>query len=247
MKSLSCAVLAGVIALCCCATTAQANVIIGGTRVIFPAKDGEVTLRLTNDSARPALIESWIDRGDPKSTPEKIDAPFLVTPPLFRIEAHKDQSLRIIATPAQLPNDRESIFWLNVLEIPPKPTAVETQDKNILQLAIHSRLKLFYRPDHLPGDPLKAPSQLTWKTVTEGQGYVLEVRNPTPYHITITDLSVNVGGKPYTADTGMIDPLSVLRLTIKGLGHAPAAGTQVDYIIVNDYGASTTFKGSIAQ
>jgi len=170
-----------------------------------------------------------------------------VTPPLFRIEPHKDQSLRIIATPAPLPMDRESLFWLNVLEIPPKPTAAETQDKNILQLAIHSRLKLFYRPDHLSGDPLKAPALLTWKAVADGQGCVIEVRNPTPYHITITDLSVNVGDKSYVAETGMIDPLGVLRLTVKGLAHVPAAGTPVSYIIVNDYGAATTLKGLLAQ
>ena len=247
MTSLIRAVRVSLLAFCLCASAAQANVIIGATRVVFPAKDGEVTVRLSNDSARPALIEAWIDRGDPKSSPEKVDAPFLVTPPLFRMEAHKDQSLRIIATPAPLPLDRESLFWLNVLEIPPKPTSVETQDKNILQLAIHSRLKLFYRPDHLQGDPLKAPAQLTWKALAEGQGCVLEVGNPTPYHVTITDLAVIVGDKSYTAQTGMIDPLGVLRLTIKGLAHAPAAGTPVSYIIVNDYGAPATFKGTITQ
>ncbi|MBB5359326.1 chaperone protein EcpD [Rhodanobacter sp. ANJX3] len=246
MKSMGCGVLSYAFALLFCANVAQASVIIGGTRVIFPAKDGEVTLRLSNDSARPALIEAWVDRGDPKSTPEKVDAPFLITPPLFRIEAHKDQSLRIIATPAPLPTDRESLFWLNVLEIPPKPSSMETQDKNTLQLAIHSRLKLFYRPDHLPGDPLKVPAQLIWKVAPQAQGYVLDVRNPTPYHITITDLSVNVGGKSYASETGMIDPLGVLRLTIKGLSQAPAAGTPVNYVVVNDYGAATTFSGTIA-
>ncbi len=40
-----------------------------------------------------------------------------------------------------LPQDRESLFYLNVREIPPKP------DKpNVLQLAMQSRIKLFYRP-----------------------------------------------------------------------------------------------------
>ena len=230
---------------CLSATVAHANVLIAGTRVVFPAEDGEVTVRLTNDNNRPALVEAWIDSGDVKSTPDKATTPFLITPPLFRMEAHKEQSLRIIATPAPLPSDRESLFWLNVLEIPPKPTTAETQGKNILQFAIRSRLKLFYRPAHLPGDVQKAPEQVTWKVVADGQGYALEVHNPTPYHITFVQLSLDVGGKHYTAASGMVDPLGSLRLAIKGLTQSPATGTPIAYNIVNDYGATTSYKGSV--
>lgn len=245
MKNSICALGAALLVFCLFIPLAQANVIIGGTRVVFPAKDGEVTVRLTNDNTKPALIEAWIDRGDAHSTPDKVDTPFLITPPLFRMEAHKDQSLRIIATPAQLPTDRESLFWLNVLEIPPKPTGQEFVGKNLLQFAIRSRLKLFYRPAHLPGDVNKAPAELTWKTVPDGQGYALEVTNPSAYHITIVQLSVDVGGKTYTTDPGMVDPLGTLRMPLKGLTSAPTVGTQVAYTIVNDYGATTPFKGSV--
>ncbi len=123
--------------------------------MIFPAKEGEVTVRLTNQNATPALIEAWIDSGDPQSTPDKVHTPFLITPPLFRMEPNHDQSLRILFTHSEqpLPTDRESVFWLNVLEVPPKPSGPQFQDKNYLQLAIRSRLKLFYRPAGLPGDP----------------------------------------------------------------------------------------------
>lgn len=224
---------------------AKANVIIAGTRVVLPAKDGEATVRLTNDNVTPALIEAWIDRGDPHSTPDKVDVPFLITPPLFRMEPHKDQSLRIIATPATLPADRESLFWLNVLEVPPKPTGAQFSGKNLLQLAIRSRLKLFYRPADLSGDVAKAPAEVSWKAVAISHGYALEVRNPTPYHITIIKASLEVGGKSYAADTGMVDPLGTMRLPVKGLNQAPAAGTAVAYDIVNDYGATAPYKGTI--
>jgi P pilus assembly chaperone PapD len=237
---------ATLLTFCLSVPVAHANVVIAGTRVVFPAEDGEVTVRLTNDNIHPALIEAWVDSGDEHSTPDKVNTPFLITPPLFRMEAHKDQSLRIIATPAPLPSDRESLFWLNVLEIPPKPTGAEMQGKNTLQFAIRSRLKLFYRPAHLPGDVQKAPEQVTWKAVASGSNYALEVRNPTPYHITFVQLSLDVDGKHYTADNGMVDPLGTLRLTVKGLTHAPAAGTAVAYDIINDFGATASFKGSIA-
>jgi P pilus assembly chaperone PapD len=245
MKNPVCALGTALLALCLLAPLAHANVVIGGTRVIFPAKDGEVTVRLSNDNTTPALVEAWIDRGDEHSTPDKVDTPFLITPPLFRMEAHKDQSLRIIATPTTLPADRESLFWLNVLEIPPKPTGAQVAGKNLLQFAIRSRLKLFYRPAQLTGDPLKAAAAVTWKAVADGQGYALEAHNPTPYHITFVQLSLDIGGKHYVADTGMTDPLATLRLKVKGLTAAPAAGTPVAYDIINDYGATMPFKGTV--
>jgi chaperone protein EcpD len=228
--------------------SASANVVIAGTRVVFPAQDGEVTVRLSNDNTSPALIEAWIDGGDAHSTPDKVDTPFLITPPLFRMEAHKDQSLRILYSQGKqpLPSDRESVFWLNVLEIPPKPSGDETKGKNTLQFAIRSRLKLFYRPEHLPGDVQKAPEQVIWKVVADGQDYAIEVQNPTPYHITFIKLSLEVGGKQYSADTGMVDPLGTLRLKVKGLTALPAVGTPVAYDIVNDFGAAASFKGSVA-
>lgn len=233
------------VTLCLCTATAHASVIISGTRVVFPAKDGEVTVRLTNDNTRPALVEAWVDSGDPSSTPDKANAPFLITPPLFRMEAHRDQSLRIIFTSAQLPGDRESLFWLNVLEIPPKPSGPQFAGKNTLQFAIRSRLKLFYRPANLAGDANNAPGQLTWKAVADGHGYALEAHNPTPYYITIAKVSLTIDGKSYSTDIGMVDPLGTLRLKIKGLTAAPAAGSSVAYDCINDFGAGASFKGSV--
>lgn len=245
MNSLIHAARVGLLTLSLLASAANASVLVGGTRVVFPAKDGEVTVRLTNDNTHPALVEAWIDAGDPNSTPDKVSVPFLITPPIFRMDPHKDQSLRIITTPAPLPNDRESLFWLNVLEIPPKPTGKEYVGKNLLQIAIRSRLKLFYRPAGLKGDPAEAASEITWKAVSDGAGYALEVENASEYHITIAQLSIDVNGKSYDAAPAMVDPLSTLRMPLKGLTSAPLAGSVVSYAIVNDYGATTPLKGSV--
>jgi chaperone protein EcpD len=246
MKSLLCAARAALIALSLTATAASANVLIAGTRVVFSAQEGEVTVRLTNNNPHPALVEAWIDDGDPNSTPNTAKAPFLITPPLFRMEVSKDQNLRIVGTPANLPSDRESLFWLNVLEIPPKPSGPQYAGKNTLQFAIRSRLKFFYRPANLPGDANKAPEQVSWKAVADGQGYALEVHNPTPYHITVVQASLTVGDKAHSTDIGMVDPFGTLRLKIKGLATAPAAGTSIAYNCINDFGATVAFKGSVA-
>lgn len=238
---------ATVLALCLAIpVVAHASVVIGGTRVVFPAQQGEVTVRLSNEGVHPALVEAWIDTGNPDSTPDSVNTPFLITPPLFRMESHKDQSLRILYTQGSqpLPTDRESMFWLNVLEIPPKPTGKEYAGRNYLQFAIRSRLKLFYRPAGLADDALQASDKLTFK-VAAGQGAALEVHNPTPYYVTISNLSLGIDSKPLAEISGMVAPFGDLRLPLKGVAQAPASGTAVVFATINDYGAADTHKGTV--
>lgn len=46
-----------------------------------------------------------------------------------------------------LPADRESLFWMNVKAIPSLDEKLANE--NTLQIAIQSRIKLFYRPSGL--------------------------------------------------------------------------------------------------
>lgn len=246
MKSLFCAVGAALIVLSAVVGTASASVVIGGTRVVFPAANGEVTVRLNNAGETPALVEAWIDDGQPDSTPDTSHVPFLITPPLARMNAGKGQSLRIVYTGQPLPKDRESLFWLNVLEIPPKPVAKPGEEQNTLQFAVRSRLKLFFRPAGLVGDVATAPAKITWSVVADGVGYALEAHNPTPYYVTFSQLSLHVGGVNYALGSGMVAPAASLRLPVKNLTHPAAAGSQIDYATVDDYGAGKSFKGSVS-
>ncbi|MET3553980.1 fimbria/pilus periplasmic chaperone [Burkholderia sp. 567] len=154
------------------ASQADASVVIAGTRVIFPSTEREVTIQLTNDSKRPALVQAWLDDGDSRALPENIDVPFTLTPSMFRMEAGNGQTLRLVHTGEPLPADRESLFWLNVLEVPPKASA--TENSNRIQLAFRSRIKLMYRPAGLAGNADDAPMQVDWRVVRgAGMGYVL--------------------------------------------------------------------------
>lgn len=235
--------------LCLGAPPASASVVIAGTRVIFNAAEGETTVRLTNENTRPALVETWIDDGNANSTPDTAHTPFLITPPLFRMDANKDQSLRILYVQGAkpLPTDRESVFWLNVLEVPPKPTGPQFAGKNYLQFAIRSRIKLFYRPAKLPDDVLKAPDQLTFKAAASGQNVTLVAHNPTPYYITISSISLGADKTSIQGADGMVAPFGDLRLPLKGRAQAPAVGTPITFVTINDYGAGDTHKGVIAR
>lgn len=246
MNFLTRAVAALAATVCVMAPTAHASVVITGTRVIFNAAQGEATVRLTNENSWPALVEAWIDDGDEKSTPDTAKTPFLITPPLFRMDAHKDQSLRIVFVPGAqpLPTNRESVFYLNVLEIPPKPTGTQFAGKNYLQFAIRTRIKLFYRPAKLPGDVQKAPDQLTF---TPAGNAAIEIHNPTPYYVTIDALALGANAKPDADNHGMIAPLSDLKLALKGTDHTPAVGTPVVFGNLDDYGSERIHSGVITQ
>ncbi|WP_437676671.1 fimbrial biogenesis chaperone [Sorangium sp. So ce131] len=110
--------------------------------IIYPADHREVAVEVRNNGDKPTLVQAWLDRGDADQAPDTINVPFLLTPPIFRIDPGHRQTLRITYAPSgeHLPQDRESVFWLNVLEVPPAGANV---------LATRSRISLFYRPQGL--------------------------------------------------------------------------------------------------
>ena len=56
-------------------TTAQAEVIVNGTRFIFPSNVRETTVQVGSSGLNPSLVQVWIDTGDSKSTPDDSAAP----------------------------------------------------------------------------------------------------------------------------------------------------------------------------
>ncbi|MCL7715581.1 fimbrial biogenesis chaperone [Stenotrophomonas mori] len=207
---------------------ALAGVVVNGTRVIYPAQAREVTVQIDNVGESPALVQAWIDAGDAEQTADTSDAPFVLTPPIVRIEPGRSQALRVIFTGAPLPADRESLFWLNVLDVPPAPDAAASDDQNYLQVAFRSRLKLFYRPRGLEGVANDAPAALRWSR----SGDRLQVQNPSRYHVTLAEVHAAAGGRELAVEDkgAMVAPAQRLEFA------APAGTEQVRFITINDYG-----------
>lgn len=210
---------------------------IGATRVVYNAREPEVTLKLSNEGQSPALVQSWVDTGDVRGAPSTMDVPFTVSPPISRIDPAKSQTLRIIYTGEALPKDRESVFWLNVLEVPPK-TSTENADSNQLQLAFRSRIKLFFRPGNLQGTADAAPAQLTWRLTQVDRQSAVEVRNPTAFHVSLSEISIHGGGKVAIFDDGgMVGPGETRAFPLRG--EVPnGRDAKVRYRSLNDYGGA---------
>lgn len=214
-------------------TAANAEIIIHGTRVIYPSDAREITLQVSNNGNKPSLVQAWIDEGNASSTPDQSQAPFMITPPISRVDSQKGQTLRISALPkaGSLSKTQETLYWLNILDIPPKPTAKNVNDvpENFLQLAIRSRIKFFYRPSELKDDVSTAPSKLQWSV----QGNQLKVKNPTPFHITLTSINQDNAGKRIDLinEGLMLKPFSEDHVALK-----TANTSKMVFTSINDYG-----------
>lgn len=202
----------------------SASIVIGGTRVIYPQAEKNVSVQLTNEGDSPVLAQSWIDEGNSDASPETLQVPFLLSPPINRIEPKKGQTLRISYTGKALPAGRESVFWLNVLEIPAKAKSAD----NMLQMAFRTRIKVFFRPSGLQGTPTQAAEQLSWSM----SGNQVKVANTSQYHVSLVRVGVKgEGGKP--AEGKMIAPGGVDLFSIPGASRGKTLSVQW----VNDYGA----------
>jgi P pilus assembly chaperone PapD len=135
----------------------------------------------------PSLTQVWVDDGRVQNQPEKDSAPFIVLPPIVRIEPGKGQSWRLVFNGSRLPQDRESLFWFNLLDIPPEPK--NGKAINYLQLAIRSRIKLFYRPAGVAAEKMAPENALRWALAPTGNG--LRVSNASARYITIDSITLN--------------------------------------------------------
>lgn len=211
-------------------SSSLASVVLSGTRVIYPSDAKEVSVKINNVGPSPVLLQSWIDNGDPNAKPAAIKVPFVLTPPMNRVEQGKGQTLRISYAGGSLPMDKESVFWLNVLEVPAKSEAKTSENR--LQMAFRTRIKLFYRPAGLQGNANDAYKTVTWNT----QGGKVQATNPTPFYVNFVNLSVN--GKKL--DNAMVAPRSSMVLNLAGNG-----GNKISGSVVNDYGAVNPFDAVI--
>ena len=205
---------------------ATAGIIVGGTRIIFQGAKKETTISITNPDATTWLIQSWAESLDGNK------APFIFSPPLFRLDGKQKNVLRIMYTGGALPTDRESLFWANIKSI---PTAPAPDEENVLQIAIKTQIKLIWRPAGL--EKTVAPAEMEKLQWSWRQGR-LQVKNPTPFYMNFRSITVN--GKEI-AEPDWVAPFAVKEYT---LPQAANTGT-VSWRLINDYGAiSDTFQAT---
>ncbi len=210
------------------AVTAHAGVIINGTRLVYQGDKKESSIGISNPDTTDYLVQSWVDAGSKNRT----NVPFLITPPLFRLDGKEDNVLRVVRTAGNLPEDRESMYWLNIKSI---PSSKNIAGVNTLQIAINTRIKLIYRPSSVKGKPEEMADKLEWHR----EGNDLVVKNPTPFYMNFQTVTLN--GHKITKATWAV-PETETHFALP----ANTSGTTVAWSVITDYGSiSKTWSASI--
>ncbi|HEM8292662.1 MULTISPECIES: fimbria/pilus periplasmic chaperone [Providencia] len=219
-----CHTLVGITALV--SISAHSAVTLDRTRIIFPGTEKSINVTITNDNPEEAyLAQSWIEDLEGKKLTK---GAILATPPLQRIEPNSNSLVRLSTTPelSQLPQDRESVFYFNVREVPPK-----SNDGNTLQIALQSRVKLFYRPASiLPESETKWTHKVTLTKIAKGY----RINNITPFNLTV----IGFGDSKSTAEQSSFNAVMVPPKSTHDVVSTVSSTPYLTYI--NDYGGMPT-------
>ncbi|UAN45368.1 fimbria/pilus periplasmic chaperone [Serratia sp. JSRIV001] len=207
--------------------SAFAAIALDRTRIIYDGSQKSMSVTISNENKKlPYLAQGWIEDAEGN----KITTPLTVLPPVQRIEPGAQSQLKVQGLPAAnlLAQDRESLFYFNLREIPPR-----SDKPNTLQIALQTRVKLFYRPKAImqSSSEMATPWQEQITLTRQGNNY--QVHNPTPYFVTLVEASSSVKGESNKGfDPLMVEPKSsdTLKVSANELGNSPV----LTYI--NDYG-----------
>ncbi|MGO2437843.1 MAG: fimbria/pilus periplasmic chaperone, partial [Serratia proteamaculans] len=121
-----------------------------------------------------------------------------------------------------------TLYYFNLREIPPR-----SNKPNTLQIALQTRIKLFYRPQAIVADKAALANPWQEKLTLTRQGDRYQVNNPTPYYITLVDAGSSVKGSGVAGfEPLMVPPKGQATLTVS----AGALGASPVLTYINDYG-----------
>ncbi|WP_145574484.1 fimbria/pilus periplasmic chaperone [Yersinia mollaretii] len=194
---------------------------LGVTRMVYSGVVSQSLLDVRNtDTESSFLIQSWVENSQGQRSSD-----FVITPPLFVLKPEMENAVKVMLNGKQLPQDRETLYWITVKAI---PQSVKQSSTNTLQFASASRIKLFYRPVELT----KKTNNEEWKSLNgEFHDGKVKLINPTPFYI--TTINMKVDGK--AVKPIMIPPKDAVILE-ESFSHA----RQLSYQTINDYGAWTS-------
>ncbi|QIE98452.1 molecular chaperone [Pantoea stewartii] len=203
----------------------QASVVLNGTRVIVDGAKKEKTLQFTNTGDQPALIQIQAINLNNHSVP-----PFVALPQIFRIAPEAGQTVKLNVTENNLPQDRESLFYMDYTEIPSLKKGLE--DKNKLYLIIKNRVKVIVRPYGLNFSMDNLKNALSYHI----QGHDIVFRNASPFYANIRSFALVKGNNRVPWHEAVtLAPFSEQRITLKG--QSSLQGYTLNAVLINDFGA----------
>ena len=209
--------------------SAMAAFVLNGTRFIYEEGKKNISMEVSNNAKDTYGGQIWIDN----LSQNKSDVFMIPSPPVFKVDAGKKQIIRLMNVNPALPADRESLFRINVQELPPKPKQTEG---SVLALAMNTQVKLIYRPKVIAEGRKDAEKQLTFIS----RDGTVWLSNPTPYFFAVTKVlsngkEVTLSGEAQKA-VAMLAPYSEAGTGLKSLSG------KLSVEAINDWGGTQTYE-----
>lgn len=213
----------------------NASVIMTGTRIIYNEGSRSVDVNLKNHSDFPYVVQTWFDDGKMSSGPDaSVLVPFIASPPVFRIQPGAGQVVKVTFTGSlNLPDDRESVFYFNFLQVP--PANINKNDvKNKMLVMLRNRVKIFYRPTSLVSGPGRGVPNISVTPVADNASAVM-IKNHTPFYVTVSSVALTERQRRLSSGAGMIEPSGTQIFNISRADSVK--GKKITVTVVNDQGA----------
>ncbi|ALB56063.1 Chaperone protein fanE precursor [Cronobacter universalis NCTC 9529] len=208
--------------------SSHAAFVLNSTRYVFDEIRENISVQVDNQSTQEYGGQIWIENQDQNDK----NVYFVPSPTFFKVADQHKQILRILKINDALPKDKESLFWINIQEIPKAPK----EGMNALSIALHTQVKMFYRPDALKEKREGAEQNI--KMISSDGNTILW--NDTPYYFAI--ISVKQNGTPVKMSGDIKDKLSVFAPGDKvSLGQL-ITGTSLSIVAFDDYGVDKEYK-----
>lgn len=211
--------------------TAQcyAGIMPSQSRIIYHHQDREQTLMLANTNDYPVIVQTWIDRGE--GSPDSPNVPFISIPPIAQLAPSDMKGVRIIYNQKELPQDRESLFWFNMYEVPPEKKG--NLPANSILVTMNTQIKLFYRPEGITQTPENVFPQVSCQKISAGE---ISCSNPSPIHLSVIAMTLATQSKQKLAAENsdfMLSPFSQKTFMFSKFSGLPR---QITAEYINDYG-----------
>lgn len=213
---------------------------ISSNRVIYNESEREHSLILANINEYPIVAQTWVDNG--AGYPDQSTAPFIVLPAVFKMNPKGIQAVRIIYNGNIMPQDRESVFWLNLYEIPGKTQQqlnLSEESRVRLDLAMNTQLKVFYRPKSLKPMDIEQISEKIKFFIKEVNGnQVLVCDNPTPYHLSFINIVLKQKDRNFEIENQVDLMVASFSEKVYELDSSPELpySYQVNFTLIDDQG-----------
>ncbi|WP_194791171.1 molecular chaperone [Pseudomonas sp. UFMG81] len=227
----------------CLLVTCQAHcsVVIASNPLVFPAGQQEVIVSLRNEGSQPSWVQAWIDGGQAQTDDRHPSLPLRLTPSLSRLEPGQGLRLRVFHDGAAMPVDRETLYWLNLLDM-------STRDGgNVPKRCQRSRIKLLYRPSGLPASADDAHQALVWRVRSRNGHPLLQAQNPGPYVVNLVAVAIRRKEGQLIGRALHVLPFSKQRFALEGLDSELPANAQVEYSYIDDRGVERGATATLQQ